>query len=129
MVAFAALSCAFVSADWPCTASKLIARCLTWVQHKGFGAVAAAWGMLEDLGVAAIIDQAAGARRADAGASVGAYLVLAALNRVVAPCSKLAFADWWAKTASANFGSMSSMTCFASSFMSSILNLYLPEIM
>ena len=103
MVAFAALSCAFVSADWPCTASKLIARCLTWVQHKGFGAVAAAWGMLEDLGVAAIIDQAAGARRADAGASVGAYLVLAALNRVVAPCSKLAFADWWAKTAAPRF--------------------------
>ena len=39
------------------------------VQHKDFGAVAAAWGVLEDLGVAAIIDQAAGARRADAGAS------------------------------------------------------------
>jgi hypothetical protein len=73
------------------------------VQHRGFGAVAAAWGVLEDLGVAAIIDQAAGARRADAGASVGAYLVLAALNRVVAPCSRLAFADWWAKTAAPRF--------------------------
>ena len=35
--------------------------------------------------------------------SVGAYLVLAAINRVVAPCSKLAFADWWAKTAAPRF--------------------------
>ena len=28
-------------------------------RHKEFGAVAAAWGMLEDLGVAAIIDEVA----------------------------------------------------------------------
>ena len=46
-----------------------------------------------------IIDEVAGARRADAGASVGTYLALADLNRVVSPCSKLAFADWWAATA------------------------------
>ena len=71
--------------------------------HKDFGAVAAAWGVLEDLGVAAIIDEVTGARRSDAGASAGTYLVLAALNRVVAPCSKLAFADWWAKTAAPRF--------------------------
>jgi transposase len=32
-------------------------------------------------------------------ASVGTYLALAALNRIVAPCPKLAFADWWATTA------------------------------
>ena len=32
--------------------------------HKDFGAVAAAWGMLEDLGVAGIIDEAAGPRPA-----------------------------------------------------------------
>ena len=73
------------------------------VQHKDFGAVAAAWGLLEDLGVAGIIDEVAGARRADAGASVGTYLVLAALNRLAAPCSKLAFADWWARTAAPRF--------------------------
>jgi transposase len=72
-------------------------------QHKEFGAVAAAWGLLEDLGVAAIIDEAAGARRSDAAASAGTYLALAALNRLVAPCSKLAFADWWAKTAAPRF--------------------------
>ncbi len=73
------------------------------VQHKDFGAVAAAWGMLEDLGVAAIIDEAAGARRSDAGASAGTYLALAALNRLADPCSKRAFADWWARTAAPRF--------------------------
>ncbi len=55
-------------------------------------AAAAAWGMLDDLGVAAIIDQVTVPRRSDAGASVGTYLALAALGCLVAPCSKLAFA-------------------------------------
>jgi transposase len=72
-------------------------------QHKDFGAVAAAWGMLEDLGVAAIIDEVTGPRRSDAGASAGTYLALAALGRLVAPCSKLAFADWWAGTSAGRF--------------------------
>src|SRR5258708_28571645 len=72
-------------------------------QHKHFGAVAAAGGMLEDLGVAAIIDEVTRARRSDAGASTGTYLALAALGRLVAPCSKLAFADWWAGTAAGRF--------------------------
>ena len=53
--------------------------------------------------MAGIIDEVAGARRADAGASTGTYLALAALNRVVAPCSKLAFADWWRTTAADRF--------------------------
>jgi transposase len=73
------------------------------VQHKDFGAVAAAWGLLEDLGVAGIIDEVAGARRSDAGASAGTYLVLAALNRLADPCSKRGLADWWAKTAAPRF--------------------------
>ena len=68
-------------------------------QHLAFGEVAAAWSVIERLGVAAIIDEVAGSRRADAAASAGTYLALATLNRVVAPCSKLAFADWWATTA------------------------------
>ena len=40
--------------------------------------------------------------RSDAAATVGTvgtYIALATANRVVAPCSKLAFADWWATTA------------------------------
>ena len=72
-------------------------------RHLAFGDVAAAWGMLDELGAAAITDEACGARRADAGASAGMYLALAALNRLVAPCSKLAFADWWKTTAADRF--------------------------
>jgi transposase len=72
-------------------------------RHLAFGDVAAAWGVMQDLGVAAVIDEVTGARRSDAGASTGAYLALAALNRLVAPCSKLAFADWWKTTAADRF--------------------------
>ena len=72
-------------------------------RHLAFGDVAAAWGVLRDLGVAAIIDEVTGGRRADAGASAGTYLALAALNRLVAPCSKAAFADWWKTTAADRF--------------------------
>jgi transposase len=73
------------------------------VAHREFGAVAAGWAVLEDLGVAGLIDDAAGPRRKDAGASAGTYLALAALNRLAAPCSKLRFADWWATTAAPRF--------------------------
>ncbi len=72
-------------------------------RHRAFGDVAAAWGVLDELGVVAIIDEVTGPRRADAGASAGTYLALAALNRLVAPCSKLAFADWWKTTAADRF--------------------------
>jgi len=77
------------------------------VQHKDFGAVAAAWGVLEDLGVAGIIDEVTGPRRSDAGASVGTYLALAVLNRLADPCSKRAFADWWRTTAAPRFTKIS----------------------
>jgi len=49
------------------------------------------WGVLERLGVVDIVDEVVGSRRSDAALSVGTYIALAALNRVVAPCSKLAF--------------------------------------
>lgn len=67
-------------------------------QHKQFGDLAGVWSVLERLGVVEVVDQVA-PRRADAGASVGTYIALATANRIVAPCSKLAFADWWATTA------------------------------
>ena len=67
--------------------------------HLAFGDIAATWGMLERLGVVDIVDEVVGSRRRDAALSVGTYIALAALNRVVAPCSKLAFSDWWATTA------------------------------
>src|SRR5712671_1141823 len=72
-------------------------------RHLAFGDVAAAWGVLQDLGVAAVIDEVTGARRSDAGAPAGTYLALAALNRLVAPCSKAAFSDWWKTTAADRF--------------------------
>jgi transposase len=72
-------------------------------RHKEFGAVAAAWGMLEDLGVARIIDEVTGPRPPGQPLSTGTYLALAALNRLVAPCSKAAFADWWKTTAADRF--------------------------
>ena len=72
-------------------------------RHLAFGDVAAAWGVLEDLGIAAIIDGAAGPRPAGQPLSTGTYLALAALNRLVAPCSKAAFADWWKTTAADRF--------------------------
>jgi hypothetical protein len=72
-------------------------------RHLAFGDVAAVWGLLDRLDVPGVIDAVIGSRRADAGASVGTYVALAALNRVVAPCSKLAFADWWRTTAADRF--------------------------
>jgi transposase len=72
-------------------------------RHLAFGDVAAGWGMLEDLGVAAVIDEVTGSRPAGARLSAGTYLALAALNRLVAPCSKAAFADWWKATAGDRF--------------------------
>ncbi len=72
-------------------------------RHLGFGDSAAVWGILQRLNVVGIIDEVVGARRRDAGASVGTYLALAALNRVVAPTSKLGFADWWKSTAADRF--------------------------
>ena len=68
-------------------------------RHLAFGDLAGVWGVLDRLGVAEIIDEVVGSRRSDAAASVGTYIALATLNRVVAPCSKLAFAEWWETTA------------------------------
>ena len=67
-------------------------------RHKRFGDLAAVWSTLVRLGVAGIVDDVA-PRRPDAAASVGTYLTLACANRVIDPCSKREFADWWATTA------------------------------
>ena len=68
-------------------------------RHLAFGDVAGVWAMVERLRVAEIVDEVVGPRRSDAAASVGTYIALATLNRVCDPCSKLAFAEWWARTA------------------------------
>jgi len=71
-------------------------------QHKSFGDLAAVWSMLARLDVAGVID-AVVPRRSDAAVSVGTYIALATANRIVAPCSKLAFAQWWDTTAGPRF--------------------------
>jgi transposase len=72
-------------------------------RHLAFGDVAAVWGLLQRMNLAGIIDGLAGTRRADATTSIGTYLALATLNRVVDPCAKRGFADWWASTAADRF--------------------------
>jgi transposase len=72
-------------------------------RHLTFGDVAAAWGMLADLDVAGLIDQAIGAPRCDANLSAGTYLAIATLNRLVDPTSKRQLATWWATTAADRF--------------------------
>jgi transposase len=72
-------------------------------RHLAFGDVAAAWEMLEELQVAAVIDEVTGSRPAGAQLSAGTYLALAALNRLVSPCSKSGFAGWWKTTAADRF--------------------------
>ena len=72
-------------------------------RHLGFGDTAAVWGMLRRLDVAGLVDEVTGTRPAGLPLPVGGYLELAALNRVVAPCSKLAFAEWWKTTAADRF--------------------------
>ena len=72
-------------------------------RHLAFGDLAAVWSVLDRLGVAEIIDEVVGCRRQDAAASVGTYIALATANRVVDPCSKRKFADWWKTTAGDRF--------------------------
>jgi transposase len=72
-------------------------------RHLAFGAVAAGWAVLTRLRVVEIVDEVVGPRRVDAGASVGTYLALAALNRLVDPCSRRSLADWWAASAADRF--------------------------
>jgi hypothetical protein len=48
--------------------------------------VPAVWGFCEQLGVAEIIDEVVGPRRSDVAVSVGTYLALATVNRIVDPC-------------------------------------------
>lgn len=61
-----------------------------------FGAAAALFDLAKRLNVVSLIDGLAGKRQQ--GISVGTYLLLAAINRAVAPSSKKMLADWYEKT-------------------------------
>jgi transposase len=68
------------------------------VRTRRFGAVAALWQMATELDLVATIDRHC-PQRSDRGVSVGTYLTLAAINRVVSPRSKRGFAEWYSATA------------------------------
>jgi transposase len=63
-----------------------------------FGDVVALWQLAERLELLPLLDSHLPAKR-DQGLSCGQYLLLAAINRAVAPTSKLQFADWYRQTA------------------------------
>lgn len=60
------------------------------------GAVAALLRITQRLNVLELIDEIVPKR--EQGPSVGNYMILAALNRALAPCSKLAIGDWYEQT-------------------------------
>jgi len=61
-----------------------------------FGAVAALYHLATKIGLVELIDQVVPKR--NQGASVGQYMLLAAINRAVHPVSKSEFADWYTST-------------------------------
>ncbi len=63
-----------------------------------FADVAALWHIVERLDLVPLLDSVLPAKRQQ-GLSCGQYLLLAAINRAVAPTSKLQFADWYRQTA------------------------------
>jgi transposase len=60
------------------------------------GGVAAMLRLVQKLSLIEIINEEVPKR--DQGASVGEYIVLAALNRILDPCSKLQIREWYEKT-------------------------------
>lgn len=69
----------------------------TEVAVHEFGGSAATFSMAQDLQVVATIDRHV-PKRGSQGPSVGQYLLLAALNRCLAPTSKSGIAHWYSKT-------------------------------
>jgi transposase len=63
-----------------------------------FGASAAVWDMAQSIDLLATIDRYL-PKRGSQGPSVGQYILIAALNRCIAPCSKAHIADWYQKAA------------------------------
>lgn len=84
------------------TAQKLLDRLSQapgrplYAEERDFGATAALWDMAQQLDIVGIIDGRAPKR--DQGASVGEYILLATLNRAIAPTSKRKLASWYRDT-------------------------------
>lgn len=60
------------------------------------GGVAGLLGIAQRLGLVELIDEVVPKR--NQGPTVGQYMVLAAINRALAPCSKLAIGEWYEST-------------------------------
>jgi transposase len=67
-----------------------------YAEERDFGATAALWDMAQQLDIVGTIDSHAPKR--DQGASVGEYILLATLNRALAPASKCKLAAWYRNT-------------------------------
>ena len=84
------------------TAQKLLERLSQapgrplYAEERDFGATAALWDMAQQLDIISLIDGHAPKR--DQGASVGEYILLATLNRALAPTSKSKLASWYRDT-------------------------------
>lgn len=85
-------------------ADDIITRCTTAPQApkpteavvREFGAVMALYDLAQRLNLAEHIDRHV--RKRGRGPSVGTYLLIATLNRCVAPCSKAGIGEWFAGT-------------------------------
>ena len=84
------------------TAQKLL-ECLSeapgrplYAEERDFGATAALWDTAQQLDIVRTIDTHA--RKRNQGPSVGEYLLLAALNRALAPASKRKLGAWYRNT-------------------------------
>lgn len=84
------------------TAQKLLERLSQapgrplYAEEREFGATAALWDTAQQLDIVRTID--AQARKRKQGPSVGEYLLLATLNRALAPASKRRLAAWYRDT-------------------------------
>jgi transposase len=84
------------------TAQKLLDRLSQapgrplYAEERDFGATAALWDMAQQMDIVSIIEGRAPKR--DQGASVGEYILLATLNRAIAPTSKRKLASWYRDT-------------------------------
>lgn len=90
-----------VSQQYIGSQEQLIARLTNPVPQEGiirdFGAVVAVYEMAKQLDLVELIDRHV-PKRGKQGPSVGEYLMVATINRCLAPCSKARIADWYEKT-------------------------------
>lgn len=90
-----------VSQQYIGSQEELVARLTNPVPQEGIvrelGAVIATYDMAHKLNLVATIDRYV-PKRGEQGPSVGEYLLIATINRCLAPCSKAKMSGWYEKT-------------------------------